>query len=156
MTTLQEAKDHLLANVEKGTHCPCCERYTKVYRRRLNAAMARYLILMVKKQGDPDGWLHVETDFRDVSVPSRGDYAKLRYWGLIEARPDAETGGGRTNGYWRVTEKGQQFVRGETTVPSYILLWNNEPVGVSPKEIDIQAALAGGGFDYAEVMGEAA
>ena len=89
MSTLESARSEMLskAHSKHGAHCPCCERFIKLYRRPLSASMARYLIVLAKKSGTGNPWLHVETDFRDVSIPSRGDYAKLRYWGLIEPKP---------------------------------------------------------------------
>lgn len=139
------------ARQKDGTRCPCCERFIKLYRRPLNASMARYLIFMVKKSGPTNIWLHVETDFRDVSIPSRGDYAKLRYWGLIEPKPGKSDRGGRTNGYWRLTDKGRAFVNDEIAVPAKIHLLNNKVVGWSDDTITIKEAL-GEKFDYDELM----
>ena len=73
---------------------------------------------MAQKSGKDNPWLHVEMDFRDVSIPSRGDYAKLRYWDLIEPKPGTSDRGGRTNGFWRLTNKGRAFVNGEIAVPA--------------------------------------
>jgi len=140
-----------MAHSKKGTCCPCCERFIKLYRRPLSASMARYLIVLAKKSGMGNPWLHVETDFRDVSIPSRGDYAKLRYWGLIEAKPGVSERGARTKGYWRITDKGRAFVAGNAPVPSHILLLNNRVVGFSDNLVTIRDAL-GKAFNYDELM----
>lgn len=153
MTTLDSARCEMLSNAhsKKGTRCPCCERFIKLYRRPLSASMARYLIVFARKSGTDNPWLHVETDFRDVSIPSRGDYAKLRYWGLIEPKPGASERGGRTNGYWRITAKGREFVAGTVLIPSHILLLNNRVVGFSDNLVTIRDAL-GKAFDYDELV----
>ena len=140
---------------KRGTRCPCCDRHLKVYRRPLNASQARYLIFMAQKSGEGNPWLHVEMDFRDVSIPSRGDYAKLRYWGLIEPKPGESDRGGRSNGYWRLTDKGRAFVNGEIAVPARIHLLNNRVVGWSEATTTIKQAL-GKRFDYAQLTGCAA
>jgi len=139
------------AHSKHGAHCPCCERFIKLYRRPLSASMARYLIVLAKKSGTGNPWLHVETDFRDVSIPSRGDYAKLRYWGLIEPKPGVSEHGARTNGYWRITDQGRDFVAGNTLVPSHVLLLNNRIVGYSDKSVTIRDAL-GSAFSYDELI----
>ena len=153
MSTLESARSEMLskAHSKHGAHCPCCERFIKLYRRPLSASMARYLIVLAKKSGTGNPWLHVETDFRDVSIPSRGDYAKLRYWGLIEPKPGVSERGTRTNGYWRITDKGRDFVAGNALVPSHVFLLNNRLVGFSDKSVTIRDAL-GSAFSYDELM----
>jgi len=153
MKTLQEARDELYTAVRNKSQatCPCCNRLVKVYRRTLNASQARYLIEMARKSGAGNPWLHVETDFRDVSTPARGDYAKLRFWGLIEPRPAHKGRGGKTNGYWRLTDRGRTFVAGQSFVPAYIFLLDNLVIGSAAKLVDIKQAL-GTKFNYDELM----
>ncbi len=141
------------ATQKQGTHCPCCDRFIKVYRRALSSSMAQWLIYMYKRSAlaKIPLWLHVEKDFHGISTPSRGDYAKLRYWGLIEAMPEVGGSRGRTNGYWRITKKGEEFVEGRITVPARIHLLDNRVVGWSPKTVTIQDVL-GKKFDYNELM----
>jgi hypothetical protein len=147
---LSEAKELFLQQVDKGTHCPCCGRYTKVYRRKLNAGLALFLIRASRKYGDK--WFHVNHDVKDHRE-FNADYGKLEYWGLIE--PMSPTDKRPTSGYWRVTDKGRQFVRGEIALPAYMLVLNNKVLEAAQACIDIRDALRSGGFDYAELMNAA-
>jgi hypothetical protein len=97
---LDQAKAEFESKLEEGTTCPCCRRFTKVYKRPLHAGMARFLWWLVRKSGE----------VRDRSERG-GDYAKLLFWGLIEAS--------ETRNFFRPTVEGQRFVRGEITVPKY-------------------------------------
>jgi hypothetical protein len=46
MMTLADAQKWLAERVKGGARCPCCNQFTKVYRRQINSGMARSLIAM--------------------------------------------------------------------------------------------------------------
>ena len=48
MNTIAEAKQYLRKNFKEGTVCPCCDKYVKAYKRKLNSGIARALIIMYK------------------------------------------------------------------------------------------------------------
>lgn len=120
-TTLQEAKVWLRARFSKGATCPCCNQFVKLYRRPFNKSMAFVLLLMARyyrrievKESD---WLHVPSYINEVvasnprrSAAVRGDWAKLKFWGLIEEKPETRDDGSPRVGYWRMTPVGRQFV----------------------------------------------
>ena len=58
--------------------------------------------------------------------PSKGDAAKLVYWGLIEEEALQREDGGRA-GWWRVTAYGERFLKGLIRVPKYARVFD-EPV----------------------------
>jgi hypothetical protein len=145
--SLAVAKAHVRKNLEAGTECPCCGQYCKLYRRKLNSDMARFLIaLHIKGRMYPaDGWV----DIKEIQVRG-GDYGKLVHWELVELQP----GHGpkkKTSGMWRLTAKGDEFVRNRIDVPSHVLLYNNQIEGWSPERTTIMDAL-GEAFDYWELM----
>ena len=151
--TVGEAREELLQHVADGTHCPCCEQYVKQYKRKLNVGMARFLILLAKKSSGQNPWLYVVDIFKNDDHPHPirwGDYGKLRFWGLVESKDDLGKGG-KSAGYWRITEKGYQFLMGEIRVFKHIYSLNNKLVGFSSETIDIHDAL-GEHFDYYELM----
>lgn len=163
-TTLAEAKQWLRARFTKGATCPCCNQFVKLYPRKLNKSMAYVLLLMeCHFRSDPvEEWLHVPSYITEMVDPRRaavirgGDFAKLKYWGLIEEKPDVRDDGSPRVGYWKLTPLGRQFCRREVKVPRRVYTYNSEslPWGVAEKLISIDDAL-GDAFRYDEIMAEA-
>lgn len=157
--TLEDAKTYVLAKRDEGVPCPCCGQYCKVYPRSLNAAMARFLIWLVReyearKRNDAatDLWISVNDGPLIQNRKGGGDFAKMEHWGLIEQmQNDDETK--RTSGFWRPTQSGIDFVYGRVMVPKKAMLYMNECIGFSEEKINIREAL-GTTFDYQELMGE--
>lgn len=140
--------DDALREGERTT-CPCCRQVVKRYRRALHAAMAQQLVRLFYLGSAFDReWVQVK---RLYLPGSSGDYAKLRFWGLIEPY-DQRTADSNAAGYWRVTKHGVDFVLGQIVVPRYVYLYNNEKVGEDYTEtLSIWQAL-GAHFDYADLM----
>ena len=66
---------------------------------------------------DAAEWLHVPSYIAEMvadhprrAAAVRGDWAKLKFWGLIEEKPDVRDDGSPRVGYWRMTPLGRQFV----------------------------------------------
>ena len=66
-----------------------------------------------------------------------GDYAKLRYWGLMEPAGKA--------GWWRLTPLGRAFARGEAEVPANALTYNRRLYALVGDPVSIADCLANGG-----------
>jgi len=145
--TLGEVRDWLRTRIEKGTHCPACEQFAKVYRRRIYAGMVRALILMWR-EGDYARRLYVHVPSID---PARGgDVAKLEFWGLIEEERAVRTDGGRA-GFWRVTRRGQDWIERKTTVPRYARIYDGRLLSLTGVATSIDDAL-GGTFRLDDLM----
>lgn len=145
--TLEESRAWLRARVEKGAHCPLCSQFTKVYRRKINAAMARALILMWK-EGDLGRRLYVHVPSID---PTRGgDVAKMEYWGLIEEERAVRTDGGRA-GYWRLTRRGEDWILGKVRIPKYARVYDGRLLSLAGEPVSINDAL-GDWFKLDELM----
>ncbi len=149
--TLAEAKAEVRAGARDGTTCPCCGQFVKVYKRPLYAGMAAGLVLLCRDyvRGNQD-WIHVPSAKWRVEAGRGGDFAKLRYWGLIEERPNDDEAK-RTSGFWRPTDRGLEFANGRGMVQKYALVFQGECVGFDGHKINIGAALAGK-FNYTELM----
>jgi len=147
--TLDQARDQVRAQWETGSDCPCCGQRVQLYRRKLNSSMAYALLLVVRDTtGD---WLHVPTH-KDLARLG-GDFAKLRFWRLIEERSETnDASGGPHAGYWRVTFRGRLFARGCIAVPRYVFVYNKRVRRVGDKLTTITDAL-GDRFSYPELMG---
>ncbi len=141
MKLLHDAMEEFQAKVKKGTNCPCCGRFSKQYKRKLNSGMAQILIKIYKLFSNES--VHLQNEFlhfKDIAI--RNEYSKLKHWGLLEQ--------GQL-GYWRITDLGVQFVLGHIEIPRHIILFNNELLGFSGEKVTIQQAL-GDKFNYNELM----
>jgi hypothetical protein len=138
-----------------GVLCPCCDKLAQVYARNISTNSVRILAQMDhlhRRTGKE--WLLV-SDGRDGDIRTAGgDYAKMRFWGLIENQTGHRDDGSRRNGHWRVTEYGREFLRGLVRVRRYLYEYNSELVGdpdyadrsmVSVRDIDT-------GFNYEEIL----
>ena len=160
-STVREAKDYLLREMNKGAKCPCCNQMVKFYNRPLTSAMAYGLILLYKapaEKKDPYGYVHIEDYFKDLNVPSsiRGDVPKLRFWGLIAPEgSEKESDKNPNNGLYKVTDLGRLFVEGNVSVPSHVKLYNNRFFGHpdGSKHITIIQALKNK-FNYEKIIHE--
>lgn len=150
MTTLEEAKKEVRQKAEdnKGALCPCCGKLVKVYRRRIHAEMARFLILLFKKYTKYPRFYSMR-ELYPTANKAASDGSYLVHWGLIERSETREA----PAGYYRPTDKGLRFVHGRELVLSHVHLFNNEVVGWSNCRIDIRQSL-GEKFDYDELMKE--
>lgn len=144
-TTLVQARADLMSKLDEGAKCPCCDQHAQRYRRHINAGMARALILMSRSAG-PNGLVDIKTlDVRG------GDYAKLRYWGLIASAKDPGERLGARSGLWRVTDHGHRFVQGTLGVMDTALVYADECLRLTGKPMTIRDAL-GTKFDYDKLM----
>lgn len=165
-TPLAEVKKHIEDNTKEGVRCPVCGRYCKVYTYHLHSSMVECLIGLVqvykrklKKYSEmselPKGgvWVHVRSvPVRGGVAANRGGHlAKCQHWGLVAPKPNDDDPTKRSSGYWRPTQLGINFVNGLDELPSYVLLYQNEVQGVSPKTIHIKEAL-GKRINYEELM----
>lgn len=135
---------------EKGTSCPCCGQFVKVYRRTINSTMARQLIKAYQKHGDQ--WFHTRDVVLEKSAGA-GDFSKLECWGLIYRQPHVQgLEGKRTSGMWKITALGKDFIEGSAVVKQYAYIFNGKLLELDGVDIHIEHAL-GKQFDYREIMG---
>lgn len=152
--TVNEAKDLVSKNIQKGCECPVCGQGVKMYQRPINASMAYALILIHKHAGTE--WVHVERLLRSIEgVPSsvRADFHKLRFWNLLDVQPGQRDDGNPHKGIYRVTELGRLFLEGTLTVMSPLRIYNNQSYGYTEnaKAVNIHQAL-GKKFNYEKIV----
>ena len=157
-STIEEGKKYLRANWDQnnGVDCPCCGQLVKLYNRKLYSKMALQLIALYRlDRKHPNQYFHITDIGVQTSVIGGGDFAKLKYWGLIvELEKDDADDTKRTSGHWAITQKGRDFVIGKITVPSHVKVFDGRTFGFGEKHITIHHAL-GKKFNYAELMGDA-
>jgi len=109
------------------------------------------------KQNDPNydqKWLHVENHLREVpNTPAslRGDFPKLKHWGLIEQRPGTRPDGSNRAGYWRITKKGIDFLNSNIQVEKYATIFDGNLIRMSNDKIWVVDCL-NVKFDYSKLM----
>lgn len=146
LITIKDGIEYINLNKEKGVKCPCCEQLAKEYKYKLNKGMAIVLINWYKTGKE---WVHPIKDLKTIN----GDYAKLRFWGLVEESYDRPEEDKKATGYWRITQKGKEFVNNRLTVQEKARIYDNRFFGLIGKEINIKQAL-GNKFNYSELMGD--
>lgn len=95
-------------------------------------------------------YLHVPTS---GAINGGGDYAKLRYWDLIDKSPKNPNPKKRSSGLWRLTESGREFAYDRATVSTVCYYGHPEGgvLGFEPDQTNIITVL-GKHFDYEKLM----
>lgn len=144
--TIAAGKSWLRSVLDKGAACPLCGQHAKLYKRKINSGAARGLITMYHLYGRD--WGHLPS----TATLSRlgGEFARLALWGLVEEATEKRPDGGRA-GYWRLTDKGIAFLKGQLHVPTYALVYNGRSFGFEGNAVSIKDAL-GTKFNYEDLM----
>jgi hypothetical protein len=132
----------------RSIRCPLCGKLMKNYKRSINRKMVVALVLLYKRNALEKGrWVPVQ----DIYAPGQGgDYAKLRYWGLVEAG-DKRTAHKNSIGYWRITDLGKLFCEEKIKVFKYAVVYANECIGMAGDQVDI-VQCNGENFSYPALM----
>lgn len=144
--TVAEAKALVEAHKDEGSHCPVCGQLAKTYRRSIHTSMAVALIKVYRKARFAVCYIPDVLSERESA-----DFAKLRYWGLIQPVEGEREDGSNRNGMWQVTLKGARFIRGDITCQKTVLVFDSEPQGFEGSRVSIHDALHNH-FDYDELM----
>jgi len=75
----------------------------------------------------------------------------LQHWKLLERKAKGVDEDKRGSGFWRLTEKGRDFVRKKTTIPKYAFVFDNRVIKFSSQRVDVLTSL-GKKFSYSELM----
>lgn len=145
VSSVGQARRWLKARLREGTSCPVCDQHAQTYRRKITRPMVNAMVAMARA-GALSGWKHMPS----VVGAHRGDEAKLAYWGLLEEERTLRPDGGRA-GYWRITDKGHEFLKGNVSVPKYALVYNGDCAGFEGELVTAEECL-GHEFDLAELL----
>lgn len=105
-----------------------------------------YALIIMYKSNVQFRWIHAETMLKEAECPAsiRGDFSKLKYWGLIQPNEESE-------GFYKITQKGIDFVEGKTKVESHVMLYNNKFYGFKGNYVGIKECLKKK-FNYEKLM----
>ena len=156
MQTIEQAKEYLRTQLDKGAECPCCTQYVKMYRRRFNAGMSYGLISIYKIYKEKDisfsEYIHVPREFTKRKInPANTEYSKLQYWGLLEQLPNENDPTKKTTGMWKITRRGIHVVLGNLRVEEAVFVFKTKVISKSEEMVHISETL-GKKFDYSELM----
>ena len=75
MKTLEQARKEFWDNLGEGAICECCDRFGKIYERKLSSGMARALILMCNILGESNDFVHLSDFMMEHQVSQSTDAA---------------------------------------------------------------------------------
>lgn len=132
------AEVDVLARAGHTVICPCCEQDVAVYKRPLYGSMVKAMLRMCVSAEEEGAWVRMK-DTRG------GDYAKLRFWGLVESK-------GKNSGIWRITPYGMRFLRSEISVPRHVFIYKGELIPLPVKKFVTMNEAIHKVFSLAEAM----
>ena len=136
---------------QDGARCVCCGQLVKGYKRKLYAAQAVALIHLVQIAGPDRKWIHVRRQLPLMQgTKGGGDFSKLKYWDLIEGKPNMTDPTKNQSGIWRPTPWGVKFAYGRKEVPAWVNVYDDQAVEFSDKLVSIHDVLPDG-FDYEDI-----
>jgi len=108
METIKQAKKYLRENWLEGVSCPCCSQFVKLWRHKVNSQIAKCLI-QVYRISEREGreWVHILNEIK----PSNRMYSLARHWELLKAKEFKKDEDKKSNGFWKITPKGKEFVK---------------------------------------------
>lgn len=126
--TIKQARDYIASNRNEGVYCPCCSKFVKAYRRKINATQAAALIWLVRMTEIAGrSFAHVPSEAPRTVVRSN-QLSTLKHWGLVENVPGITGDDGNTteSGAWKPTQLGIDFVYKNATVPSHVVIADDQ------------------------------
>jgi len=156
---VEAVRRHYLANLDERADCPTCGRSAERQHRKLSSGMGLWLIELTKLSVG-DVFVHTAEVLKSIGgnrVVGSDATSILPLYGLIEegaiGDPGVDPGKGRTNGYWRPTSLGRQFVDGQVHVPARVVTCLSIPERFEGPAVNIRDVLAAK-FSYEEAMGK--
>jgi hypothetical protein len=146
-TTLAESKEWLQKNVRNGVICPCCDRFDKIYNYSLPLSSVKALTRLGKISRMNTDYVAHYTEFNNNKSQT---FVKFQYINLV-FQPETDEGSTKkTSGNWSITEKGIDFIQGRISIPSHLIIYHNELIGVSETNKYIDDFWSD--FNYKEMM----
>ena len=110
--------------------CPTCNANLKAFWHTLNPGLVSVLIKCIQFVHDHNkNEFHLQRDLH-LSVNEFSNFTKLRFHALV-AKVDNKPG------FWLITARGGQFLRGEIAVPHRVKTFRNRVLEHSPELIHI-------------------
>lgn len=152
LCVVKELVQRTLMENREGCICPCCFQNAAIYRRPITEAMAKALeLIYLEDLKHPGEWVDVMSVISGLrAVGQGGDYGKLKFWGLVVARPGERDDGSTRTGFWAITQDGRDFVLGKRRVQKYALVYSDEFVKFDGELVRF-SDVRGKPFDFQEI-----
>lgn len=122
-------------NDEIQKTCPHCGASLKAYWRPLNPILVRCLVkAYVYVNEHNQNKFHFRKDL-GLKLWEYSSFQNLRYHGLIAHYKE---NGERLEGYWLITHRAAQFLRGEIQIPAKVRVFRNAVTGHSEQLVTVQ------------------
>jgi hypothetical protein len=131
--SLADTKVWLVYNMMMGigVKCPCCDRTTKLYPRKLEGQwmiQLAYINDLNKPVESKQIQASIPTQLIDASSGMRRTFSLMRHWGLIALDNDLSA-------HYNITQLGRDFLEGTATVPQYAVLYDDTLVFLGGDDI---------------------
>jgi hypothetical protein len=113
-------------------HCECCGAPMVEYKHGISKGLARCIYRLAMAGGN-----QVPVKTLDLTNSQYVNFPKLKYWGLATNCTENDDDSGR-GGIWTITEKGWAFVKGEISIPHFVILYRNVVKEFIGEELKIQ------------------
>lgn len=131
-----------------GGHCPCCKRFGKYNAFTITQKNAQALV-WIYKNGGVDDWANTAKNAPREFMQAK-TFTNMRYWGLIEPHPN-DNKEKKGSGYWRITQKGINYMNGQMRLPKKAFVYNRKLVGFGEQQIYFSECFKER-FNFEEVM----
>ena len=151
--SLASAKEKFNRTLDEGGECDCpvCGRFAKVWKRRIHTGIAIQLIELYKLGGYTD-YVHT-SKLIAPGASGVGDFSKAKYWDLIQEMPEpVDQLDKKSNGYWRLTRRGVDFVLNTAAIQEYAFVYDDTVLKFDGNTVTIEDCL-GKKFNYNELWG---
>lgn len=149
MKTLAQARREYAKVIKNdGGNCPCCSRWGKIHGYQVTSTHTRGMIWMFKRFRKNE-WIDLGRAPRWILRAKT--MSVLQHWKLLERKAKDVDEDKRGSGFWRLTEKGRDFIRNRTSISKYAFVFDNRVIKLSPQRVDVITTL-GKKFSYNELM----
>lgn len=131
-----------------GGHCPCCKRFGKYNGFTITQKNAQALV-WIYKNGGVDDWANTAKNAPREFMQAK-TFTNMRYWGLIEPHPNDKKEK-KGSGYWRITQKGINYINGQMRLPKKVFIYNRKLVGYGEQHVYFKECFKQQ-FNFEEVM----
>lgn len=146
---LREDLRHLLdslSDIKRDDQCPYCSAGLKEYWHKLTPMLVNGLVKMKQKIiNKNENRIHLQDDL-SLSKTEYNNFQKLRFHGLIAHCKNED--GSRDSGYWLITKRGSEFLKGSLSIPDRVKTFRNHVVGHSTHLVSIAGVI--GSTPFAE------
>ena len=147
---LAKAREYVEKRLDDGVHCPCCGKYTRRYKRKFNATMARSLFWLVSAYRSESTWIDVPKNAPRWLVRSN-QLPTIRWWNLAQRPKDTNDPDLKHSGLWKPTKQGIDFVDLRLKVFNTAVTYDGNVEKLTGTLVSIEDTL-GTKFSYAEMM----